>query len=162
MSEDLERLLDDKYDQYLSFGRGAPIYPAIRILAEVFRCVSKLDASRQKVWRDRIDAEELDDDALAAISAELDRQIFRVRRLLSIGDVWIFEEIVLLLTLRIEIELVIDFLLARGYISQCPDLKGVDTKLYKISREKSNKQAYAESRRAIRSNWGLPISSQFL
>lgn len=64
---------------------------------------------------------------------ELEKDIKNIERLLSIFNVWIEEEIVLILTLRIEVELISDVLTFIGYNKVSADFSSIDEKILQIS-----------------------------
>ena len=67
----------------------------------------------------------------------------------------------LLITLRVEVQLAMEFFESRSIEVDC-DLQDVDDSLRSIARSGPNFSAYESARRMARKNWGLPIVSKWL
>ncbi len=94
----------------------------------------------------RLDADRLRDEAFARRA--------RLQRILSVGDTFEFEELVLALTLRVEVALV-SFLLAslRSEAAFAVDFRECDDRLKEIARERTSAAAYRDATKAIDSHW---------
>jgi len=162
MSLDLEERLNEKYSEYVLFKRGGSQYRAVQLLGEIYNCVPKLDKKKQVKWLKCVRKERLDKHSFQEIIAKLERDIREIKRLLSIFDVWIVEEIVFIMTLKIQVDLVIAVFEEVGYEEINISLTNIDKKISQISRGETSKRPFAESIKLIRKNWGMPISNKWL
>ena len=85
-----------------------------------------------------------------------------MRKILSVGGRYHEEEIVLLLTLRIQLELVITFLNDHLSMRYTGVLHDIDEELSTLSESSTNGRAFRRATSLIKSNWGLPINSEWL
>jgi len=158
----LEKRLNEKFEEFiLFFNLGGP-YSSIKILGELYNCVLKLDKTIQPEWLERIRDVCFSEVQLQIIVDELEKDIKNIERLLSIFNVWIEEEIVLILTLRIEVELISNVLTFIGYNKVSADFSSIDEKILQISQAEDSKRAFSESVSLIKKNWGMPITNKWL
>lgn len=162
MSFDLEKKLDEKFEEYRCFLRGEGIYRAMVILGEIYNCIPKLDRIKQIKWTKRIHNVRLNEHQLQSIIIKAKGEIREIERLLSIFNVWIVEEIVLILTLKIQVDLVIAVLNEMGYREADINLYAIDEKILQISKAEASKRPFAESVNLINKNWGMPLTNRWL
>ena len=82
------------------------------------------------------------------------------QRMLSAGTNFTYEEMVLAITLRVELQLLAEFLLKRrGTIEFAPDL--ADKDLREVSGYSQNVSAFRSAKAAAKRNWGIPIRSSW-
>lgn len=159
---DLEKRLNEKFQEYMIFLHGGGIYPAIQILAGINNCIPKLKKTEQNKWLKLLHSEKIDKDSLQIIMSELRKDIYEIKRLLSIFNVWIVEELVLVLTLRIQVDLVIALLDEMNLLIEDIDLQNIDKKILEISIANKSKLPFKSSVNLINKNWGLPIRNKWL
>ena len=93
--------------------------------------------------------------------AEAEQNVSRLKRMLSAGTNFTYEETVLAITLRVELQLLAEFLLKRrGAIEFAPDL--ADEDLREVSGYSQNVFAFGSAKAAAKRNWGIPIRSSWL
>lgn len=94
------------------------------------------------------------------------RVVERIRRVASIGQRYDPDEILLVLTLRIQLEL-LDQLL-REFVADCigtlPEnlVQGADDELSHLLGRRDLRTVVSSARKQIRKNWGAPITSAWL
>lgn len=162
MNFDLEKRLNEKFEEYLFFLKGGGIYRAVVILGEICNCISKLNKTKQSEWTKRLNDNKLSELQFQSIIVEVESEIKEIKRLLSIFNVWIVEEIVLILTLRIQVDLVIAVLNEMGYQEANIDLYDTDEKILRISKAEASKRPFTESVNLIKKNWGMPLTNKWL
>lgn len=139
---------------------GDPHAAATR-LAEIVHCLPMLrKASRQK-WTERLQIETLPDDFIQAIKVGLENDVQRIRRVLSIGTTWNGEEILLVLTLRIQVDLGVAFLNDWCSVEVKTNTADIDECIVRLSKTREHKRHFAESIGLMKKNWGLPINSRW-
>ncbi|HEX5888926.1 MAG TPA: hypothetical protein VFY61_09490, partial [Pyrinomonadaceae bacterium] len=83
----------------------------------------------------------------------LRKSIERTHRILSIGSVWTGEEIMLVMTLRIEIKLVSDFLGTGVAPELVGRLKQIDEKLATLEKSKEHSGHFIWGLRQMKKHW---------
>lgn len=106
-------------------------------------------------WFDRIRGETVGQEALLSISEDVNRSIQSILHIVSVGNRWIVEEVVFLLSLRISIELSMDVLDFMGYALEINQLENADTALVEMARSKINRHAFRSSASMIKKNWNI-------
>lgn len=81
----------------------------------------------------------------------------RAMRILSVGAEFTWEELVLVLTLRIELELVSMVMALFGMEAKARDLSAIDFELREVARSSANRRSFSSALQTIRKNWGIPI-----
>ncbi|HEX9927374.1 MAG TPA: hypothetical protein VGB02_02395 [Pyrinomonadaceae bacterium] len=158
----LQNLIDEKFDKYLLFINAGGPYAAIKILGEVYNCISRLDKSKQFQWLERLREEQLSESQIQIVIGELEEDVKTIEHLLSCFEVWIVEELILILGLRMEVDLVIAVLEEIWYQQTNIDLKTIDERILEISMAEDSKRPFKAAVSSIRKNWGMPITNQWL
>lgn len=91
--------------------------------------------------------------SLAAKGAKAD--VARLRHVMRVDDKFIYEEAMLLITLRVMVQLAMEFFESRNY-DLAVDTQDVDENLRRVARLAQNFTAYESARRKARKNWSLP------
>ena len=112
-------------------------YSAAVSLAEIFHASARLPAEQRAAWRFRI-TEELTEQFLQEVRIGLEQDIQRIRRILSVGSEWTGEEILLLIQMRINIELLFDFLGSFAAVESLVHLKQIDDQLSSLAKSKNH------------------------
>ena len=137
-------------------------HSALNYLAEIFHCLSALDEESQRQWTASLMSEKLSPEMLNAGVEGIEQEAQIIRRILSVGTVWNGEEILLVLTKRIQIDLLLDFLTEFCSYDRTVSIDDIDERLNSIAQSKENKHSFEESRNLMKENWGLPINSKWL
>ncbi len=85
-----------------------------------------------------------------------------MRRVLSVGSSFGVEEIILLLTLRIESHLVEQFLYESEGIASIVRWDDIDARLSSLAKSKEHRQLFRASQDQVQRNWGIPLVSKWL
>jgi len=87
--------------------------------------------------------------------------VSRARKILSVGTKFEWEEIVLVLTIRTEVDAAASVLSAFGIHKSSLHLADFDDELREIARSKENARTFASALVSIRRNWSMPITNQW-
>lgn len=112
-------------------------YSGAVCLAEIFQASARLSAEQRAVWQSRI-KEEMTEQFFLEVRIGLEQNIQRIRRILSVGSEWTGEEILLLMQMRINIELLFDFLGSAAAVESLVHLKQIDDQLSTLAKSKNH------------------------
>lgn len=163
MTSRFDKALKENWAKYMEHRSRGADYAAICRLGEFENLLhhDKVPAPLVMKWRQTLDSEQIPEEYLSKAIAGMQEDIARLRHVMSIGDRFIFEETMLLITLRVDVQLAMEFLESRS-IEVGDALGEVDDSLRSIARSGLNLSAYESARRMARKNWGLPIVSKWL
>ena len=139
------------------------MYSAAVRLAEVDNCVrnaSPHDTVVEK-WKQLIDQAGLTDDQLTVAYSEARTRIERLKRMVGVGSQFGYEELLLAVTDRTELDLLCHYLRAAGLVPGF-DAGELDDDLMAIARSPQNSGSFKSAQAAARRNWGLPVRSRWL
>ena len=159
----LQKRLNEKFDEYVFFKNSREPYANLKLLGDVYNCALTLDKSKKFQWLERLRKEEqLSDSQIQIVLAGLENTVGVVEHLLSCFEVWIFEELVLLLTERIEVDLVKAVLEEIWHLETNIDLKEIDEKILEISMAKASKTPFKSAVNSIRKYSEMSITNRWL
>jgi hypothetical protein len=163
MSAELERKLEARWDQYQHYLAGGASYSALVTLGEIANILRNglISGAAAAKWRRTLDETSIPLDICAQAVAKAKSDIARLRRILSVGTKFLFEEDVLLVTMRVELEIFSDFMRERGTAIEF-DLESVDCDLRHVARSRENAKEFRSAQAACGRNWGLPLRSAWL
>ncbi|WP_119389135.1 hypothetical protein [Taklimakanibacter lacteus] len=164
MTDRIGKALMENWADYLKYSSAhVSDYQAICRLGEFVNLLhhDKIPQPLADKWRLALDSQKISAGSLSKAIAGMQKDVARLRHVMSIGDEFIFEETMLLITLRVNVQLAMEFFESRG-VSVTVDLQDVDDSLRSIARSGQNFSAYESARRMARKNWGLPIVSRWL
>jgi hypothetical protein len=159
----LEQAFNQRFQWYEDNREAGSYYPAILALAELEDCLEALPKNVQASWRKRINGEPLTGEVVRGVEAGIAEALETVRRIISVGNRWCFEEFSLVLGKMTEVELVLRFLQQRGLLTRhLFPLDELEADLLEIAGSKGNKQDFRMAVTLNKRNWGLPINSRWL
>jgi hypothetical protein len=162
MSFNLERSFQEKFQEYKKLILIGEYYAAVSRLVQIFHCLNDADQEVRDKWVKQLRSERLPDAALHAIKAEISKDVEYIKHVLSIGEEWNDDEILLVLQQRIFVDLFEDFLRQLYGIDLQLSVEQVDNMIESTAKTKQNKWAFESAIRLMRRNWGLPIKSKWL
>ncbi|MGH9874725.1 MAG: hypothetical protein ACRD9S_19905 [Pyrinomonadaceae bacterium] len=162
MQSNLAKELDERFRRYKELAAKGTWKSAVIALAEIFHCASKLPKAQGAEWVARVSDEQLSDDAMEQAEAGIKEKIQRLRRILSIGNRWTGEEILLVVQTRIEIELLTTYLSEKCPTKPSPSLDDIDEDIVALSKSKEHQYDFKWAVGMMKKNWGLPIDSRWL
>ncbi|HEU4508095.1 MAG TPA: hypothetical protein VFR78_07660 [Pyrinomonadaceae bacterium] len=108
-------------------------YSAAVCLAEIFHASATLPAKERAAWESRLKGE-LNEKLLHEVRIGLEQNINRIRRILSVGSEWTGEEILLVMQMRINIQLLSDFVGSAAAVEELVYLKQIDAQLSTVAK----------------------------
>jgi hypothetical protein len=160
MSDVTENLLQDRWTEYQRLLEVRASYAALVRLAEMDNVLSQEGTTRpiSRKWILIVQKEMIPDEMYRKALVEAEQNVSRLRRMLSVGTNFTYEEMVLAITLRVELQLLAELLLKRrGEIEFAPDL--ADEDLREVSGYSQNVSAFRAAKATAKRNWGTPIRS---
>jgi len=162
MKSNLAKQLVQRFRWYKELFEEGAWTSAVTRLAEIYHCASNLPKNEQALWIARIRDEGLSDDAIKEVEAGIRKKIQRLRKIVSTGNRWTAEEILLVVQKRIELEMLFAFLSDEFPAETMASLDEIDQSIVTLSNSKEHGRHFAWARRKMRQNWGLPIRSKWL
>lgn len=163
MNDRMDQALTELWAEYRNLCSAGAHHSAMVALGELENLLrhGKIPRPLDQKWRAKLDQEHIPTERLSLAATETKVDIARLRHVMSIGDEFIYEETMLLITLRVGVQLAMEFFASRGFDPEV-DIHDVDDDLRRIARSGRNFNAYESARRKARKNWGLPIVSKWL
>ena len=162
MSDVTENLLQNRWTEYQRLLEACASYAALVRLAEIDNVLSQdgMPWPISHKWSLIVQEETIPDEMYRKALAEAEQNVLRLKRTLSAGTNFTYEEMVLAITLRVELQLFSEFFLKRrGAIEFAVDL--ADEDLREVSRHSQNVSAFCSAKAVARGNWGIPIRSSW-
>jgi hypothetical protein len=163
VSRKLAGELQERWAAYLRFyGEGA-IYSALVRLSEIANCLQYADIPSTLVskWADTLRQVQVTPNDLRSIGEEIKQKVERVRRMLDAGTDLIYEEALLVITVRTELDLLLRYLADRG-AAEPTDTSSIDQALDAIAQAPKSSAVFRSAQTTAKRNWGLPLHSKWL
>jgi hypothetical protein len=159
----LHGALEERWTDYLRLREQDAHYAAFVRLGEIANCVRYADLSSQdrSKWANVLEQTDISPDVLGSIKVEARSKIERLWQIIGGGGVYVYEEAVLVITLRVQLGMLLDYLAQRGVVDFL-DVKSVDEQLQALASAPENSSAFRSARQSARRNWGLPLRSRWL
>jgi len=159
----IERLLAQRWTRYEEYKRSGAAYSALVRLGEIINVLRHGGISEPvgRKWNVAARQVEVSDEMYRQAVAEAKQNISRVERMLGIGTTFLYEELMLALTVRVELGLLCEFFIDRGIALEFSP-GSFDEKLLEVSRRKENVVAFRSAQAAAKRNWGVPVQSPWL
>ena len=164
MREDqLDEALTERWGEHQRLLEGGAFYSAMVRLGEIENCLRTTSPSNPLVqkWHPTVMGVQLTEELLLTVHTQAREQVDRLARMLDIGSTFTYEELVLAVTIRTELDLLLGFLRSRSIQPEL-DLRRLDSDILEVMSSTRNASAFQSARSAARRNWGLPIRSSWL
>jgi len=163
MSNNLADELQERWEAYLRYYREGAIYSAFVRLSEIANWLKFVGVPSNLVstWADTLRKVEVTSNDLQSIGEEVDQRIERIRRILDADTDLIYEEILLVITIRTELDLLSWYLADRG-AEELADASSVDQALGAIAQAPKSSAVFRSAQASAKKNWGLPLHSKWL
>lgn len=155
----LERL----YSEFVESDGTSGTFESFVRLGEVWNCVqnSELTTHTRENWISRIVEAGSRISSPETLQAELDERIRGLERIVSIGTEFIFEEIVVIISERIQIDLILK-LPSKVVETDRALLKRIDSEIATLSSAPKNQAALRSAKNRVRKSWSSPINHQLI
>lgn len=163
MSSNLAGEIQERWAAYLRFYREGAIYSAFVRLSEIANCLqhASVPSSVESRWTDALREVEVTSDDLRSIGEEVKQKIEAVRRMLDAGTDLIYEEVLLVITVRTELDLLLRYLTDRG-AAELADTSSLDQALDAMAQAPGTSDVFRSAQASAKRNWGLPLHSKWL
>ena len=161
---DLTSTIEELFERYQGLRQAGEAYSASVQLGEIINCIRQNGRSinDSEGWTARIAAVDLPIGDIAAISQGVQASLARIGHILGIGTKWEYEEILLIITLRVEVSMALEFLLFRGIDISEVDVSVADEPMDAYAATSDGKKLMREASRMAKRNWGFPMSHRWL
>ena len=148
---------------YLRFYRAGATCSAFVKLAEITHCLNyaTLPQELTRKWNATIQNVSITDEDIRSVRTAVVQNIQRMQRIVNVGTRFIYEESLLLITIRVELELLSAFLAERG-IAMTMDFAALDDALLAIATSSANARDFRSAQTAAKQNWGIPLHTRWL
>ena len=156
--------LEAVFAEHQKLLQAGAAYSACVRLGEIVNCVRhNLCSTREsEAWMARVAAADLSVGDIATISQDLQSSLDRIDHILGVASEWQYEEILLIVTLRIEASMAMEFLLARGIDVSSIDMSVADEAMEAYASKSDGLRLICEASRTVKRNWGIPLSHRWL
>lgn|SRR5258708_2158858 len=163
VTEGIEPVLAERWADYQRLRAAGAAYSALVRLGEIGNVLDHKDGHDPAVqkWKLTVGEAQIPDAMRGAAIAEAIKDVSRLQRMLSIGTTFTYEELMLAITIRVQLELLSQFLAQRG---EAPDfhLSAIDDGLRRVAGHHENASAFRSAQTAARRNWGAPIQASWI
>jgi hypothetical protein len=146
------------WNDYVRLSSIGEHYAALLRTAEIYGCRAHLDLKTVSKYTSIV----IDPSVLPSVQEEIERHEQKIIRVLSVGDTWNVEELLWVITLKIQIDMLLAFLAMKGYKVSSRQTETSLKAIREVGLSSRNRQAYDEATKLIRKNWGLPIEHELL
>lgn len=163
MPFDLSAALEERWAEYLRLREQNAHFDAFVRLGAIANCTRYAQASSElrSKWSGILEQIDSSTDVLRSIKPEALEKIRRLERIVGIGSVLTYEEALLVIKSRVEIDMLISYLAERG-VMEFVDFNSIDDQLQEAASSLENSPVFRSARQAAKRNWGLPLRSQWL
>jgi hypothetical protein len=159
MSVELKQEIAHRWYEHQRLRKDGAIYSAILRLREIESCLE--EPAMLEDWRKVTRHVQLTDGEWQRALEEAQLQIERLQKMLGTGSRFSYEEILLAITTRVELEL---------FASFCADRKAgvrintdlLDEAMITLAKSRENAHLFRRAKAAALANWGLPLKSPWL
>ncbi|MEW8693445.1 MAG: hypothetical protein AB2535_20615 [Candidatus Thiodiazotropha endolucinida] len=147
------------YEEFQGLWLQKEYYAALLRLANINECLSLLSKQERNKWIGNISISTMVVPVIKEVEDRVKKETDKILRILSVGYDFSFEEITLVLSIRNDIDSLINYLRDRCDIEICSTLHNVDEELMEFMSYKNNKLLVTDVIKQINSNRFTPISS---
>lgn len=152
-----------RWSEHQRLRREGALYSAVVRVREIESCLGDpaIPENRANEWYEIARSVQLTSMEVRRASDEAQRQIERLQKMLGTGSKFGYEEILLAITTRVELELFADFCADRGIVSGV-NTEVLDDDLVALASSRENSASFRQAQTAARLNWGVPLKSRWL
>jgi hypothetical protein len=163
MRSKLREEMTRRWSEYERFRKEGVTYSAIVRVSEMENCLSGqigADGEAEK-WNELVRSVKLNDIEAQRACDEAQRQLARLERIVGTGLNLNYEELLLAITLRVELELFTGFCADRG-IACAVHPEVADADMIALASSKESGSLFKRAKAAAKANWGVPLKSHWL
>jgi len=158
----LEKTIEEVFIEQDSLFSEGDYFSALADIGEIVNSLQHLSNGRQREWEKKLRSIQIGEDVVEVAIKEIHACINYSLRVISVRSSLIFEELVLLLTNRIDIDNVIAGL---GFTASCNleiDLSVFDEKLLMLSKRKGVSREFFAAVKSIKKHSRLPVNNRWI
>ena len=163
MSRSVEQVISTAFLEFQRLHAAGDSFSAFVSLGEIYNYLSQLDRHGPEVlkWRDTVSRLTFSDQSLSEALVAGRKQAERLRRILDVGTSFEYEELMLVIALRTELDMFCQFLRERGIV---PDFDATlaDEEIHAVATSRQHSGSFLNAQRAAKRNWKVPIASRWL
>ncbi len=156
--------IDSLYKEANSASKSINAYGAALLLGEIWNCVSKMPNRVKYSWNAKISQVWREIKAPNSPRPEVQSRVDQLERILRFGDEWIFEEFVVVVGNRIDVDLVLQLFSINGASVKfaLDKIKAIDKKFEELQNSTVNSRAFASARQTVKKNRRIPVDHWLL
>jgi hypothetical protein len=155
MDSELRKALDDRWREYVRLRDAGEHYSSLLRVAAMHAVLSGVKNCQED--RRRCESIKLDEVLLGSVQAGIVSAEQRISKILSVGNKWNEDEILLIITIRVQNDLLMEYLRFLGCKFHSTFPKHSSSHLRKILDLPPNRKAFFQAINLAKRNWGLPI-----
>jgi hypothetical protein len=141
-SHDIGKQVKERWDEFDRLWREGHYYSALLRVAEVYSCREKLPPQLRQQYESGCQGVRIDVRILDSVRSEIAGTEERILRILSVGTKWNMEELLLVVTLAIQIDLLLRYLNDRGFGLRSEGVEKCVTAIRQVAGSVNNQKAY--------------------
>src|SRR6266404_3249924 len=158
----MESSIEETYGLYQHLVEEGEFYGAVLRLALTFDCLPNLPDNLRLKWLARIRAQHLTDDAISIVEAGVRKDTERITKILSIGNRWNEDEILLIVLTRDGLEKVIALLEAIYSRKLMMSLSEIDQKISDLAGSRAHRGLFETAIEQMKINEELPTENRWV
>ncbi len=163
MRKECEGVLAERWAEFERLYREGSIYSAIVRLGEIYNYLQHTTSSRDVTqhWGDILRGVQLSKEDLTKAERNAKDNLERLKRMISVGTNFAYEELLLAVTMRVELQLFAEFLASRG-LAVSVDATCLDEDLLDLAASTNTSSIFGSAQSAAKRNWGIDLDSPWL
>ncbi len=165
MHQKLKRALDERWVEYERLRAGGDICSALIRLSEIENCLEHqpIRAAMRQEWGSVLRGVSLSSEDVQRALTGAAARVERLRRMLGIGTRFVYEEVMLAITERVELDLLLEFCRKRGIGDfERITVASLDLALVELAQAKQHAAMFSSAQAVARRNWGIPLQTRWL
>jgi hypothetical protein len=156
------KVLENLWSEYQNLLTAGESYSAFVRVGEIYASLDGLQPDLRAEFKRRCETASVSSETLKSILAGVEGNRYRIRRILSIGNSWNDDELLLVIVLKVQIDSLTSFLRHRGFElpEEIPD--SLDMLIQKVATSKRNRRAFDSARSLACKNRDLPVKHHLL
>jgi len=163
MDSALSKTIAERYEEYKDHRRSDALLSAFARIGEIDNCIKNLSVRRniRAEWEAILSDELIDDKDIQKIFQQIENRLFQVKKILAVGGL-LYEEALLIITFRVEIDMAINFLAARGIDISRLSTDQTDAMIMEAVGARESQHLFKEAMLNAKRNWGIPLTNRWL
>jgi len=156
MSQDTCDRLNDLYREFVQSADKTDAFNAAVRLGEIWNCAQTMPNRVGEQWKQKVDDAWTLIRSPESIGPELADRLRRIQRMVGFGAKFQYEELVAIISDRVEIDLVLELLPEISDLDWSA-IERLDQSIKSLAASPENRQPFRSAQNAVSKNWGSPI-----